>query len=439
MTLEQVEFRKFALSEGDRYALNDVDGDTLQATNSLNCRCVDDKIRIGLGLTYIKNAYGRNVTVNETVKNVIPASYLQDNMERQCPLVIGTDGRFYQYDESLEKMTALSVIIGGNVGVCFAPAANGNSGAFVVSSQGFVQTGNQRNILQEVSGMASGGVCVFEDRVFYSMGNTVIFSDAGDYQDFTETAYGGGKIEVWQEAGRVWQLLPYDGAILMFKERCVFRMFASGAADAFKIEKLDFGGGKIARGSAAVCGKYVMFITEDGYVYRFNGSSFEKIAAGVPKEYCNDFRATASDGSRYFRGGDEFTLVMETDGSSYESYSVEGLTGCDGVAAGVYDKKLCRFDPMGSLPQGESSIFEVDPLVLKDEKEKIVRKVVVYGTGIVGVALNGERGNMNRSVVLGANGVALDAEVRGKTFGLKIDLSGNGRIDKIVFAYTLVE
>ena len=95
--------------------------------------------------------------------------------------------------------------------------------------------------------------------------------------------------------------------------------------------------------------------------------------------------------------------------------------------------------PMGSLPQGESSIFEVDPLVLKDEKEKIVRKVVVYGTGIVGVTLNGERGNMNRSVVLGANGVALDAEVRGKTFGLKIDLSGNGRIDKIVFAYTLVE
>ena len=216
-------------------------------------------------------------------------------------------------------------------------------------------------------------------------------------------------------------------------------MYASGAADEFRIEKLDFCGGRIVKGSAAVCGKYVMFMTVDGNVYRFNGSSFEKVAIGVPEEYCTDFKGTASDGVRYFRAGEELTLVMDTDGNCYTSYSIDGLTGCGEMAVGVYDGKVCCFDSTENLPLAESATFEVSPFVLQDEKEKIIRRVTVYGEGNASVYLSGERGGLSSTVAFDEDGVAFETEIWGRTFALKLELTGVSRVDKIVFEYTTVE
>lgn len=439
MRMEQVVFTEFALSDGGRYALKTVNNDALTATSNQNCRCVDGKLFLGLGLKCLKDASGKEMATGQTVRTVIPASYWQNNTEHQCPVIVTAQGKLYQYNESTGAWTEIPATVAGNVGACFAIASNGNSGAFIVSNNGFLQTGTAGGVIQTRAETANGGVCVFKDRVFYSAGNTVVFSDAGNYLDFVESACGGGRIEIWEGGGRVWQLLPFDGAILLIKEQSVLKMYAAGAADEFRIEKLDFCAGRIAKGSAAVCGKYVMFVTVDGNVYRFNGSSFEKIAMGIPKEYCQDFKGTASDGVRYFRAGEMLTLVMEADGSCYTSYSIDGLTGCGDMAVGVYGGKVCCFDPTENLPLAENATFVVSPFVLQDEKEKIVRKVTVYGTGNASVCLSGERGELYSDVALDEDGVAFETEIWGQKFVLKLGLATACRLDKIVFEYTAVE
>lgn len=439
MRMERVEFTKFVLSDGGRYALKTVDKDALIATSNENCRCVDGKLLLGLGLKYLEDASGNEIVTEQTVQAVIPVSCLQNNTEHQGAVIVTTAGKLYQYDESTGAWTEISATVAGNTGVCFAPASDGNSGAFIVSSIGLVQTNGEGEVVQNRADTANGGVCVFKDRVFYSVGNTVVFSDAGNYLDFTESAYGGGRIEIWEGCGRVWQLLPFDGAILLFQEQCVLKMYAAGAADEFRVEKLDFCGGNIVKGSAAVCGKYIMFLTKDGGVYRFNGSAFEKIAVGVPSEFCVDFKGTASDGVRYFRVGEECTLVMETDGGSYQSYSIDGLTGCGQMAVGVYGGKLCCFDPTAGIPSAEDAVFQVNPFALDGEKEKIIRKITIYGVGSASVYLAGERGVLNSAVTLATDGVALETEIWGQTFALKLQLSTASRVDKIAFEYTAVE
>ena len=118
MRMERVAFTKFALSDGGRYALKTVDDDALTATSNQNCRCVDGKLFLGLGVKSLKDASGKEMTTGQTVRAVIPASYWQNNTEHQCPVIVTAQGKLYQYNESTGAWTEIPATVAGNVGVC---------------------------------------------------------------------------------------------------------------------------------------------------------------------------------------------------------------------------------------------------------------------------------------------------------------------------------
>lgn len=438
MKTKRVEYTSFAMPDRDRYALNGadkVDKGALVFTSSSNCKCADGRIYSGVGMKYFLNSSGKKLKVGTTLKKAFPASYALDGAEYSCAVVVEGSGEVFTYQDSSSSLVSLNRTLEGEVGGCLAVADNGENGVLIAAGNRYIQT-VKNNIVHEVVESTNASVCVFKDRVFYSCGRGIRFSDAGTFSNFYDSAYGGGMIEVREGAGNIRQLLPCDDAVLLFKDRAVFKLYAAGAADTFRIERLPYNGGRIAAASAAKCGRYVMFTTSAGEVYRIDGSRFEKIAVGLENAYCQDYQGTASDGQRYFRSASDAVLVMETDGSSYFSFPVVGLTDCDGLAVAAYDGQLFYYDPMGKIPFAEHSLFTVEGLTLGVEEEKTIRRITVHGSGMAFLYLEGERGNCSEMVELTKDGVSLDCELRGKVFLFSIEFIESANVQKIVFEYT---
>ena len=438
MSMERVEFSSFSLSDRDRYALNPIEKGALVATETTNCHCFNGRIESGVGIEYILNSQDSTVAIGKTPQKIVPAFYESEGVRYQVAVLVDVDGVVWIYNEKTDSLLDQGKVAQGKVGICIAPTEEGDAGAFIAARNAFWQTGYRSNIVMERLGETNGSVCVFKDRVFYSSGRKIRFSNVGRYTDFADSAYGGGTIEVWEGMGNVLQLLPYGDAILLFKDRAILKLYAAGAADQFRIERLDYNGGRIASYSAAQCGKYVLFTTSKGDVYCLDGSKISKIATGLPSSFAADDLATASDGENYFRSDSSQTLVMNPKGESYFAFRIEGLTDCDGSATGVYWNSLCRYNPLGSLPYGQKASFKVQGLKIGNDQEKIVRRITVYGQGSVNLTFAGDRDSKNQIFKATKQGVSFDLEMRGEVFDLTILLDRLSYIDKIAFEFNEV-
>ena len=435
MKTERCEFTAFALPAVGRYALKSIAQDALEATESENCRCVNGKIHSGLGVFGVINSAGSTVPCEYEVKKILPVAFEMNGRAGQAAALVDSNGEIRVYSEGVNAFVSNVQVADGNVAICSYPGENGDGGVFVAAENGVFQT----NLFSETycinHNASNAGVCHFKERVFFSCGQGVRYSNAGDYTDFQESAYGGGYISVGDGHGKVYQLLACDDAVLLFKERSVFKLYAAGAADQFRVERLPYGGESIAAGSAAKCGKYVVFTASNGDVYRLDGVRFEKIAEGVPYDFCQNFAETASDGERYFRKGTFQTLVMEMDGSSYLSFSLQGLSDYDGMAVGVYDGFLVAYSPSSSLPSGVIASFFVKDLPLKDHAEKVVTKVTLFGSGRVGCRLDSERRSVEKVAFLNKNGTSFEMQQRGSRFDLKLTFGSRTVVEKIAVEF----
>ena len=82
--------------------------------------------------------------------------------------------------------------------------------------------------------------------------------------------------------------------------------------------------------------------------------------------------------------------------------------------------------------------FVVSGLKLRDDAEKIVRKITVYGGGVTTIVFKGDRGRIEEIVDLSKSGVTYATDIKGKTFELQFGLTEGGFVERIVFEYSVV-
>ena len=316
--------------------------------------------------------------------------------------------------------------------VCPLPSEKGERDFYFLTADFVKRFVNGESIYQPGTLKNNRAACVFRDRFFYSAGRAIVFSEAGNFEDFSTTAYGAGAIEVVDGYGNVLQMLVYQDAILLFKENRVFRFHAAGAADTFRIESMDYYGGKIVRNSAVQCGKYVLFLTEEGDVYRLFGTRFERLIEGVSQDFCFDDVNVTADGERYFISDESKVLVIEVeDGSKHLSYPVYGITDNNGMAVGEWNYHVCRIVPNGFLPDGVQPKFAAKGVAVKDRKEKLVKRLLVYGEGTVRVCFGVNGQTVERELALSEYGVELPVGIRGKAFDWEISFTDSACVRKI--------
>lgn len=443
MKRERVIFNSFSLPEGDRYALKPIPQDALVATKSEYCRCRDGKLLGPIGQEYLLDSGDNYLIANKNfkMKNVMLLNTaVTDFVYKRNAIFIEENGRLWIYIDSMGVRNFASCK--PPYAICRFPASssNGDGGVAIASALGILVVSHTGGTMYKLDEPTNAAVCWFAGRVFYSKGYNVYYSEMGNVRDFTESAYGGGYINVAGSGeGVVLQLLPYRDGILLFYERGIAMLHAKGAASDFRLERLDYCGVPIAIGSGAVCGRYALFTTEEGDVYRLDGTRFERLAAGLPLSLRADRLNTASDGERYYRSDGERMLVMEaSDGSSYFSYPVSGLTDADSAALGVQGEYLVRMSTIASYPARAEPKFYSERLRLRDSKEKTITKVTVYGEGKARVSLRGDGDTTEEVLALTSAGVAFEPFVRGQEFDLQVNLTFRAKVTRIEFEFEYV-
>lgn len=443
MKRERVIFNSFSLPEGGRYALKPIPQDALVATESKYSRCRDGKLFGALGHEFLLDSGDNYLTCNKDLKmkNVMLMNTgVNDLVCKRNAAFIEEKGSLWLYTDS-GSCRSLG-LCKPPYAICRFPASHGNGdgGIAVASGLSFEVRNYAGATLYKVEEPTNAAVCWFAGRLFYAKGHRVYYSDVENVQNFDESAYGGGYVCTnGGGEGVVLQLLPYRDGILLFYERGIAILHAKGAASDFRMERLDYSGVPIAIGSGAVCGRYALFATEEGDVYRLDGTRFERLAAGLPLSLREDRVNTASDGERYYRCDGERMLVMEaSDGSSYLSFPVAGLTDADGAALGVHMGRLMRMSTIGSAYTSESPSFYAERLRLRDSKEKTITKVTVYGEGSTTVSLRGDGDTTVKVLTLSSAGVAFEPFVRGEEFELEICLGFRAKVTRIEFEFEYV-
>lgn len=438
MTKKVFSFTDFALSEGDRCALKQPLGATMVATESKNCRCVKGALKRCLGLEYIYDYDGKKLYA-EPIAQKIKLMYYDDTTtydRHYMGAMIADDGYLYGYSESLRAFERMDKMPGRESALCPLPFENGQKDFYLASKATLHRINNCISSQAAIKNRNHYALCVFHDRVFFSSNRGVRYSEAGDFDNFSSSAYGGGKIDIWEGEGGILQLVVYQDTILLFKRNTVLRFYAAGAADEFRVEPMDYRGSRIVRNSAARCGRYVLFLTEGGEIYRLDGNRFEKLTEGVPTDFCFDNVNAAADGERYFLSDEKKVLVVEAeDGSKHYSYQVYGLTDNDGTVVVEKDHYICRMVEKGFLPRDATAQFVAKNVAVKDEKEKLVRKLILYGSGGVELSFGAGRYEMKMLVPLSEQGVEVLAGVKGKTFDFSIVFKGYANVRKIDVEY----
>ncbi len=443
MKRERVIFNSFSLPEGGRYALKPIPQDALVATKSEYCRCRDGKLFGPLGQEFLIDSGGNYLTcstslkmkyvmlMNTSVTDYVSKKYAAFLEDRGALWFYSDSGSFWQYGQCKPPYA-----------ICRFPASNGSGdgGVAIASALSFMVLNPTGNTMYKLEEPTNAAVCWFAGRLFYSKGHNVYYSGVESVRNFAENAYGGGYVCVnGCGEGVVLQLLPYRDGILLFYERGIAMLHAKGAASDFRMERLDYCGVPIAIGSGAVCGRYALFTTQEGDVYRLDGTRFERLAAGLPLSLRADRVNTASDGERYYRSDGETVLVMEaSDGSSYLSYPVAGLTDADSAALGVQGGRLVRMSTIASYPPRAIPRFYSERLRLRDSKEKTITKVTVYGEGNAKVSLCGGGDTAAEQLTLSSAGVTFEPCIRGEEFELEIRLGFRTMVTRIEFEFEYV-
>ena len=423
----------FALSDGDRAALKMPATTTLVGTNVENCRCVRGALKRCLGLEYVYNPDDQPLTAPYRAQKV--KLLYEDDAEGERHyqgIVVARDARVQGYNLPSDDVALMGRRPWKPAMVCPLPDEKGERNFYFLTEDIIKRYEDGVSVLNPGQLKNNRAACVFRDRFFYSVGRAIAFSDAGNFEDFTTTAYGAGAIEVADGYGNVLQMLVYQDAILLFKENSVFRFHAAGAADTFRIETMDYYGGKIVRNSAVRCGKYVLFLTEQGDIYRLFGTRFERLVEGVSQDFCFDDVNVTADGERYFISDEDKVLVVEVeDGSKHLSYPVYGITDNNGMAVGEWNYHICRIVPNGFLPDGVLPRFVAKGVVVKDRKEKLIKRLLVYGEGTVRVCFGSNGRTVERELTLSEYGVELPVGVKGKEFDFEISFSESACVRKI--------
>lgn len=134
---------------------------------------------------------------------------------------------------------------------------NGVNQFVVIKQDGAIVLDQNKTALSITYG---NSVCTYNGRMFIAKGNTLLYGNAFDFCEFSVLTDDCGVIAIDQSEGEIIELLVYDNYLLIVCERGFYKLVM--AEDTiFTLQKLNTSSVKINKGSVALVGDEVMFIS----------------------------------------------------------------------------------------------------------------------------------------------------------------------------------
>lgn len=426
-SVKRVKYKKFSVGEEEKALCGE----------SINCMMLGGGIYPAMetelfeldGLTRV--VYGSSNGIMKIVRGTRGGT-----QEKYFAYVAG-DGQLYVYDFDQGGFRGVGHTFPYPPETFCVYTADGKELTVFATEHGIV-TLDYINVPKTVYWYASRAAFYFHDRIFVGYGNSLRYCAHQDYEDWTESADEGGRIDFPSEDGDI-----VGGAVIgekcyLFFERGIKRLEATGAARDFFAVDVPYGGADIIEGSCRAVGKYVFFLTREGAM-RFDGETVEQICLGMDiqpqnvKEQCESVVYEDQVYIKYWdwRGYKKFLVADVGRGKGYFLAPDEctGLSVSDGMLLCVRGERFAYFKPAGSQTSNIKRRFEVKDFDFGIDGDKLMKKVRIEGGGTVYLTIYGERGNREGTVMAFDLSSGADEEyplVRGKRFSFAIELGEGG-------------
>lgn len=372
-------------------------------------------------------ADGAEVSFPVEMKRVYVYRYRSGDSHEEILFAYGADGKLYRLETDGSATASGIAFSSPPEGMFYMTTDREERFLFAGKEGAYLFSGSENAFAQLASVPSSSCAAVHYERLFLSNEESdckITFSRALDVNDFTENVQGAGYIEIPEDKGKILRLIGYDGRLYLIRERGITRLRAMGDNRNFYVSALDVSCGNIVKESVAVCGGYVVFLTDEG-IYRFDGTKAERMCGelfALLKK--GDFGIPCAHGEKYYAGvvlkdGTKASLCI--DASEKEGY----LLPFHGDSFFSFSDKLYFFEGadlyyVREREEGDAydCLWESGPTdFFLGGKRKILKDLFIRAEGKYSVVVSDE----SRSFGANAEGsVLLHPRLCGRTFNVKI-------------------
>lgn len=265
------------------------------------------------------------------------------------------------------------------------------------------------------------------------------------------------------EAGRLSALINFDDYLFIFREFGITKLSKYGSSDNFTISEIYQSSTKIYENTIKICGNVIVFLAQDG-IYKFNGSSVEKIELNIQKlidkianvnasacwnrgKYilaCKlDFDDNLKIGCEDYENGyknnaliilnlksKKFNLLRGLDISSLLSLNAGSLSTVLTTFNGKFSKKIGLIDESAKIFGNEltgfwqSGKFDFGYY----EKLKIIRKIFIKTKENCEIIIKSDLEEKEFLVLSNSKTQCINTKLKGKSFEVTIKSSGKSKI-----------
>lgn len=430
---------------------------------SYNFDYTDGGLKCGKGIKGLEILIGENHYVPEVPKNLIPKKIFyykrfdESNSKRDDRiLILYTNGDVYEWKiySASGTMTKIS-------GLSFAKTPFyvnyrlNSEDTIMFSTNGSLYVYNGETVstfnAPEITSM-----CIHNERLFATTGGDetqLWFSKTFDPTNWNVNLDEAGFIDFRTKAGRLIKALSFDGYLYAFANYGIYRINAYNDQLEMSAESLYVNSGRIYRNSITECGRYVIYLAEDGF-YRFNGSNSYRIMDGLDKYIRGVDNESVS--SVYHNGKLYVSINLKISGElvkttvCYDVYTQEFYLS---KGLNVYDLEKIdgdEFSFLAALSEGYSEIGTLSddgakfgiPLtkIWKSNKsdygvygEKTLSYLSLYTRSDITVTVKSERSEKTVKIKGSSSRRKILVGVRGNTFTITIkSKSKNAEVSKVL-------
>lgn len=183
-------------------------------------------------------------------------------------------------------------------------------------------------------------MCVHNERLFVTTGGSeteLWFSKTFDPTNWNLSLEEGGFIDFREPAGGLIKVLSFKGYLYAFAGYGIYRITAYNNQLEMYAERIFVNSGRIAENSVTECGRYIVYLAEDGF-YRFDGTYSYRIMPELDKYLAGtDFKdiVTVYHNGRFYASLDLYIgkkaqkAVVVYDLYTKEFYIAKGINACD--------------------------------------------------------------------------------------------------------------
>ncbi len=326
-----------------------IDGHLSKYTRAKNCYnfdYTDGALKCGIGVKPLEILLGENHYVPKTPENLIPKKlYYYKRYDDETDsrddriIVLFSGGDIYEWKiySGTGEMTKIN-------GLSFTSAPFGvnyrlnSEDVILFSADGKLYVYNGKTVTC-CDAPTITSMCIHNERLYATAGNSeteLWFSKTFDPTNWNLNLDEGGFIDFRGKAGGLLKVVSIDGYLYAFANYGVYRITAYNDQLEMTAEALYLNSGRIIKNSVTECGRYVIYLAEDGF-YRFDGSSSYRILSELDKYLKGanneDVSAIYHNGKFYasvrLKTDKLYKAVVCYDVASKEFYLAKGLNVYD--------------------------------------------------------------------------------------------------------------